>query len=321
MKGTERRQKIFKKYWFNLQNFLAFHKLSIRKFESENEIKEITDEIYFCPLCGCGFFEESIYQTEGREVELTLEHNPPKNLEGKVSVLTCDKCNKTKGTQSDKVIGVHLETEDFLAGKLGAKIPGHFIFSGHNFKGDVKLDLNGSLLSINVDSHLNEYGWEKVLDQFRNEELNQFHIQAKFPEPQTLHLSVLRIAHLSAFKYLGYSYLFSKTGSEIMNILKGELKHPDPDCGVIYNNFEDHLIGLNVIKKPEDISGLLVVEKVKQGNKEKNIGVIIPAPNVGCDNLSILGKYKNKLIEFQFEQYKFTRVPASVATYYNMFSE
>jgi len=318
MKAQEKRQKIFKKFATNLKEYLDYHGLwAVTKLQ--NGYKKIEKDIYICPLCKSFFYQEAVFHYNNCQPLLTLEHNPPANIGGSASILTCSSCNNSNGSKIDKVINTYIRTEDFIKGKDGAKIKTRSKIGDYYFGGELELN-SKKHNTLFFDKASNEYGFSNLLEKFKTGEIRTINFEFKLADQNVLNLSLLKIAHLTAFKYLGYSYLLNHSGYKVIQILNGLLKHPNKNCGVMGFDFSDENIGLSVIKKPQELRSLLVVQKVEVLNKRKNVGVIIPAPDEeGLNSLANFDKYINSEVHFNFIKYSFKNFPSIAETYYNMF--
>jgi hypothetical protein len=276
MKAKEKRLRIFKKFATNLKECLDYHGLwAVTKFQ--NEFARIEKDIYICPLCK-NFFYQVVFHNNGFQPLLTLEHNPPANIGGSASILTGSFCNNSNGSKIDKVINTYIKTEDFIKGKDGAKIKTRSKIGDYYFDGEIELNSkkHNTLFFYKAS---NEYGFNNLLEKFKTGEIRTINFEFKVADQNVLNMSLLKIAHLTAFKYLGYSYLLNHSGHKVIEILNGALKHPSKNGAVMGFDFGDEHIGLSVIKEPKELRSLLVVQKVEVLNKRKNVGVIIPAPD------------------------------------------
>ncbi len=318
-KAKEKRLEIFKRFATNLKECLEYYEVcAVTKVD--DKIKRIDQNIYVCPLCKKFYYEDSVYQTNERQVLLTLEHNPPENIGGAASILTCSTCNNMNGSKVDKVVGTYLKTDDFIEGKDGAKIEGRYKIDNHSFRGELELNRNKHNI-LYLDKKSNPFGFSKLLNHSEGININKITFQYKLADWDVLMMSLLKIAHLTAFKYLGYSYLLNHSGHNIIQVLNGALKHPSDNCGVVGFDFNDEHLGLNVIKEPKELRSLLVVQKVKILGKEKNVGVAIPAPeDEGFKTLVNFNKYKNIEVQFNLIKQEFSGFPCPVDTYYDMFA-
>lgn len=319
MKAKEKRRNIFKKYASNLRDCLEYNGMCLAT-KSDNVFKRIYEEIYVCPLCEGFYYENSIYQTNKRQAILTLEHNPPDNVGGIANILTCAICNNTNGSKLDKVVHTYLKTEDFIKGKDGAKIAARFKFNNYIFGGELELN-KGKPNFAYIDKKTNEFGFSKLINHSVSKKPNKLSLEIKLADSNILNQSLLKIAHLTAFKYLGYSYLFNHSGYNTIRVIKGILKHPNESYGVLGFEFKNEHVGLSIINEPIELRSFLIVQKVKVQGKERNVGIVLPANyDEGFNSLANFNNYINKEVQLSLEKFEFKNFPCRVDTFCNMFA-
>src|SRR5690606_35168098 len=211
----KKREVIFKIYSDNFQSIVDNTILK----ESYNK-----DYGYYCPLCTEHFNKQKL-----DDKILTLEHNPPKSLGGKGSILTCKKCNSKSGHSIDAELINALKTLDGYSFKPNSEFRTKFQNDSTGDKGvnaKIKIGNDGKFI-INVDNKNNN---PKISEKFFNSAKHIYHnpifatdfkkigwqkeLSFNFPKPEPINenilkISLLKITYLLAFEKLGYIFLFS----------------------------------------------------------------------------------------------------------------
>ena len=195
-----------------------------------SKLLSISEQIYLCPICGKGYFEESAFNGE-----LTLEDVPPRNMGGKGLLLTCEKCNSKAGYKIDYHIKSQLELQDLattLMGKTGGE------------KTSGKILINDEKFPVNIqrkDKHIEIKLIKKANDPTKVNELKAFMaklsanggwdgLEFKINKTVKLDHRLLKIAFLkSAFllvtAMLGYKYAFDKR----LAVVREQILNPTKD--------------------------------------------------------------------------------------------
>ena len=113
-KYKKARRKIFAAYTDNFRNYIDAIGQKILGYNKEGVFADYEGKAYACPLCWQIFTEHQIEENADTENFLTLEHNPPKVVGGKATILTCKKCNSQNGAKLDDLVGKLLVAESFL---------------------------------------------------------------------------------------------------------------------------------------------------------------------------------------------------------------
>lgn len=282
MNNREKRERIFKIYSDNFQSIVD------NTILKETYNKEYG---YYCPLC-----TELFNKKDLDEKILTLEHNPPKSLGGKDSILTCKKCNSKSGHSIDVELLNALRKIEGYSFKPNSEIRTKFTNKSTGNKGinaQIKIDNEGTFI-INIDSKNNN---PKVSEKFFNSVTHiyknplfvadlrntgwQKKMSFRFPKPEPINenllkISLLKIAYLLAFEKLGYIFLFSKN----MQIVRQQLDKPNeeiikPPFWIKYD-FPDDKLGINIITKPREMRAFLIIFDLKTKSDKYRFAIILP---------------------------------------------
>lgn len=179
---------------------------------------------YICPICFNGYGFSDI-----KKGILTLEHVPPKSINGKGLVLTCKECNNIAGYSIDKAINEKNKIEDFL--------------TSSNEKNRAKLEALGKKLNIvsqNIDGTIKFTIPKKINDPKVSKEFEKlfiedncsfdFNLSPSFAyNPWHMKVGYLKSAFLIAFAKFGYSYALGdalvKIRNQILNYETEDLKN------------------------------------------------------------------------------------------------
>lgn len=252
---------------------------------------------YHCPLCTEHFNKEDLDNKL-----LTLEHNPPKSLGGKGTILTCKKCNSKAGHSLDTEILNALKEIDAYGFKPNSEFRTKFFNDStgdHGVNAKLSVDKNGEL-TIRIDDDINnpriskkfiENATHKYVNPVFADDIRMagWHKEVSFkypiPDPRDekiLQIALLKIAYLIAFEKLGYIFLFSKS----IQIVRDQLNNPDkeiikPPFWIKYD-FPDENLGVNIITKPKKLKSLLIVFDLKTKSDKYRFAVVLPG--LGSDD-------------------------------------
>ena len=192
----------------------------------------INEDIYICPLCLDEHDRGSLGHDNGQEPQLTLEHVPPKSVDGKEIILTCKKCNNFAGHASD----AHLAG----AGRLHKRSHGVVIKSDGEY-GSVKISAANITLNAQIEVKNGGYHFniiEKTNNPSKIEQFADFMHGVKagsemtftFEErsnPKRANFSLLRSAYLTMVAAFGYTYAFAQNIQKLrLAIINEQLDFP-----------------------------------------------------------------------------------------------
>jgi hypothetical protein len=166
---------------------------------------------YICPLC---FPDDRVFfrgAVEGSD--LTLEHAPPKSLDGRELALTCQDCNKRAGSTLDHEMQTLEQYLDFSLGTLSQPARVRFTIGDQILHADMEAEGNNvlikgvpaanrpniaQLLHSEVEGLVSTNSWEgATLNIGFTRRLRH----------QAALVGWLRAAYLVAFAYFGYHYV------------------------------------------------------------------------------------------------------------------
>ncbi|MBZ0293232.1 MAG: HNH endonuclease [Anaerolineae bacterium] len=237
------------------------------------------DDVVMCPLCCKKWFTLDAI----KERLFTIEHVPPKALQGTGIAMTCKNCNNDQGSHLDSFLTSYINDFDALAGK------------GENYvDGDVSTDEAGK---VRVQFRSTEMGWEILpipgashpqhlasLDkQFQEGNIDKIRLTLRTKAPRKPKLALLRAGYLYAFGYMGYGFLLNQH----LGVIRFQLQHPKEDIfplNAIHlldeQNAPDGMLGVNVITHPKWLKSYYIVFDIKAKNSVSHrIGVMLPGPN------------------------------------------
>lgn len=207
------------------QKRFSFFNTCVKAFQS---ITGDSRELCVCPLCGLGYPRQAL-----QDRTRTVEHVPPKSLEGKELLLTCKKCNNTAGHSVDAALHMRQQHKQFLQAVVNK--------SG-NYQGRVKLTMGGEKLNFDLIVENSDTGkmelrpagncpksvkrWRSQMERYVEEKTwdgQQFNVSTIHGFHQWLSkVGDLRIGYLVAFAAFGYRYAFDKR----LNPIRDQLKNP-----------------------------------------------------------------------------------------------
>jgi hypothetical protein len=320
-KNQRKKERIFNLYSANLKNYLEA--IGQKVLWIENGIATTRDDVYICPLCYEIFLPQHVIDTPKQNF-LTLEHNPPKCMGGRESVLTCKKCNSNNGAEYDKLVRDVLVTESFLFSETSS-ISANFSIEGTPIKG--RILKSGSQKGLAPNPKSNPRAYQALRESFSTGKSIKIDHTLTSPDWKDYSIGMLKMAYLKAFELFGYHFADRGNGGNIREVLQGKIEYPAMNNGVIDIFAPDDLIGINVVVEPKELKALIITLPLRfehdQNIVKKNVPVILPAPfESGWKLLSNYNKYQNKTINCRTARYSVKTVPLpDCREYHLMFSD
>lgn len=270
MNRQERKRRfLLEAYSENLINFANSEQKAIAEPIGDKKVL-IQEPVYICPLCLTPF--KGIVALAAKPPSLTLEHNPPEHLGGKANLLTCTSCNNSHGGKTDHKIGTDLEKGRFFDREPNSSLTIRAQIGKSHMRSKM-IRLNEDTIGIVIDERINDHVAGKFVAAFQEGNFSDIKLYPELPEDDDLNLACLKIAHLDAFRFFGYSYLISSNGRFIVNTLRNKTK-PIPAYGLMHMNPPPPLDGLH-FATIEDLRFFMVVFTVKSKTTTR-MGVLLP---------------------------------------------
>ena len=266
---ARKRRFLLEAYNENLINYANSQQQAIAEPIGELNVL-IQEPVYVCPLCLKPF--KGMAALAAKPPSLTLEHNPPKHLGGKANILTCIHCNSSYGGKSDHKIGKDLKTGRFLDKEPDAAFPA-FAQIGESYMPSELRRIGDNTIGVVIDERINHFVAQRFITAFQDGNFDGIKIRLGMPEPDELNLACLKIAHLDAFRFFGYSYLLSSSGQFIVKTLRDKTK-AIPAYGLMQMNPPPPLDGLH-FATIEEFRFFMVVFTIK-GKVTSRMGVLLP---------------------------------------------
>ena len=173
-------------------------------------------DLVACPLCFTRFARTAIDTKE-----LTVEHIIPGKIGGRLTTLSCQKCNNHHGSALDSHLVRRFQAEDTLLGKNSKSLKGKIYIGDGEFTADVRLanvsDPNSNL-NINITT-LPQSSNPKLLkladDRIADDRMAINKMRGKSVKIKlelgyielASRVAALRSAYLMMFYYFGYGYI------------------------------------------------------------------------------------------------------------------
>lgn len=234
---------------------------------------------FVCPIC-LNYFARAVNLAE----YVSVEHIIPKTLAGRVTTLTCRRCNNTAGTEleSHLVQRVRLEgrTKPFTAGVE---------FSGTSFRAEVHLPES-------ANDALKMYGIPKQSDP---REIDQFTklLSDGVWDGQTLKLNLeggyvparsdaalVRSAYLLMFRLFGYRYIYDKSAAYIRKMIMEPLANIAPRNGILWRVpvQPPSSIGISIVTKPKRLRSFMIFLTLDEYQNHVS-AIALPSPGTGME--------------------------------------
>ena len=210
-----------------------------------------------CPICLIPFTKKAVVAG----LDVTLEHVPPKTLDGTVRCLTCSDCNRSAGQSLDQAVGLSdRTTRDREAGR-GVRVELDVFGTKHTTffspDGIAKIGLDSKLASsTNMKNFLGKMSGHRfhLLTEMKRGPIwdvsKGITLTIKRPRPNHTAVSWLRSAYLLVFSLLGRSgYRYAE--SEAIRPIREQIMNPDDEllpwllCDVSRLRLPNELIIMN----------------------------------------------------------------------------
>ena len=232
---------------------------------------------FVCPIC-LRFFDRKANLSS----ELTIEHIVPKKLGGRLTTLTCRRCNNTAGTKLES----HLVKRVQIEGRKKPILAG-VEFCGSTFRGEVHLPNSPheaiKVYGIRKQSHFREIDkFAKLLSDgvWDGETLN-LNVELGYV-PALTAAALMRSAYLLMFRIFGYRYLFEKSAELIRKTITEPLVETDATKGISWR-VKVHPpteAGVSIVTSPKELRSFMVFLTLDR-DQDHVSSVALPPPNAG----------------------------------------
>lgn len=234
---------------------------------------------FVCPIC-LKLFDRKANLAD----ELAIEHIVPKALGGKLTTLTCRRCNNNAGAKLES----HLVQRVQIGG--GKKpILASVDFCGAHFRGEVHLPKSAAealkIYGVRKQSHFREI--EKFSKLLSNEEWDgqQLNLNLELQYVQAFAFAaLLRSAYLLMFRLFGYRYVFDKSASVIRNTIAEPLVETSALNGITWqvSTHGPSDTGVSVVTKPSGLRSFMVFLTLDKG-QDLVSAIALPPPGAGTE--------------------------------------
>ena len=234
---------------------------------------------FVCPIC-LRFFA----RTENLTKSVSIEHIVPDALGGRVTTLTCRRCNNTAGTQLDS----HLVERVRVEGR-SKPILADVEFRGTKFRGEVHLPESASdsfrIYGIPIQSDPREInGFFSLLDEgiWHGQEL-KLRLERKYV-PVRSAVALLRSAYLLMFRLFGYRYVCDRSAVVVRESISQPTMETDGlkgiswrvDCSPPSEN------GVSIVTQPREFRSFMVFLTLDKSQNHVS-AIALPPPNAGSE--------------------------------------
>jgi len=99
------------------------------------------------------------------------------------------------------------------------------VYVGDSYMPSKLIRINDNNVELRIDENVNEFVTRKVKKAFEARAFENMRIRIPRNKPHLSNLGCLKIAHLEAFRYFGYSYLLTDNGAFIVDKIKTQNLH------------------------------------------------------------------------------------------------
>ena len=232
-----------------------------------------------CPIC-LRFFA----RTENLTKCVSIEHIVPDALGGRVTTLTCRRCNNTAGTQLDS----HLVRRVSVEGR-SKPILADVEFRGTKFRGEVHLPESASdsfrIYGIPKQSDPREINrFFSLLDEgiWDGQEL-QLHLEGGYV-PVRSAVALLRSAYLLMFRLFGYRYVCDRSAVAIRESISQPTMETDDLKGISWrvDYSPPSEMGVSIVTQPREFRSFIVFLTLDRSQNHVS-AIALPPPNAGSE--------------------------------------
>lgn len=252
-------------------------------FSDESAIPE--HMAYLCPLCLKNFIYYIPTQLRWSEV-FSLDHFPPEDLNGKLTVLVCKPCNNNAGASYESKFSELIEKQCFNQKIPKAKINTNVKISNVRgwHRGKFSIDETGQYrfdLTTNQTKNLPE------LAEWENKAIGDWEMNAtiKDGDENKLIKSLLKTSYLYCFNHWGYHFAFSASANLIRDVLNGHRSYPISIPSIWLDNkiegieLEKITTGVTFISEPKELQSIFVNIPIKLKHIKYKCIIPIQIPN------------------------------------------
>lgn len=267
---------------------------------------------YLCPLC----LKNYIVHKKGSlqiNSNFNLDHVPPESVGGQQTIITCERCNNTAGTQFEFELIVKMNYEASRNGLSDALIEANFETSGltKNLKSFLTKDEHGNtILDFPTKAKTNNPFLKNWLDNTSRTNDWEIKLTITRPDDKKVLKAILKAAYLICFINWGYDFAFSSNAELIRKVLYENEEYPLSFISFWFdeNNLPKEVklpFGLCRIEKPIELKTFIVNVPLMYKNYSSTASIIVPfAGEDGWKRLKELNELdKSKLpSEITFQQ-------------------
>ncbi len=244
---------------------------SLRKYPNEYLSLVLTDPkespehmAYLCPLCLKNFIYYVPTQLIWSE-SFSLDHFPPEDLNGKLSVLVCKPCNNTAGSLYEAQLNEIVERECFnkkvANSTINSKVTISDVRGWH--RGKFSINETGEYkfkLATNQTKNLPE------LAEWQKKPVGNWEMNATIKDTDEIKLmkSLFKATYLYCFNQWGYSFIFSESGKLIRDAIREPSTYPIKIPSIWLDNkspnidLESIIHGVIFISEPKELQSIFV---------------------------------------------------------------
>ncbi len=221
-----------------------------RNSQLEAGLTTVCAESLICPLCW-----EEVHVDN-----LSVEHVIPTSVGGVSTVLTCERCNNSHGSQLDSQIAPYQRMTDAFAGHR--KFPGEIFVDGRRLA--VQVDWGQAFKNFEVVGRAtNPADQEMIKAAFTSGAVREVKFEFSYGyRLNEFRVAILRCAYLVLYKWLGYPYV----ASEMAQILRRRIANPS----LVTPRLETMQLELRSTNLPQTISHFVFPGAVTLGPDETN---------------------------------------------------
>lgn len=255
---------------------------------------------YLCPICLKNFIFFSPPKIRFT-ASFSLDHFPPENVGGSLTVLVCKSCNNKAGHDYEAKFKETIERECFHKKIEKAKIP--TITTISNIRG-----WHRSHLDIDADGNYrfglssNDRKNPPELNEWKKKSKNDWEMKVtiRHPDEKKFVKTLLKTAYLYCFNHWRYDFVFSKVGTLFRKVLTDESEYPVKVPLLWLDNksntyeFDKIHQGVIFISAPKGMQSIFVNIPCELKHLGYKCILPIPIPNPtekGIEEMKRIGKY------------------------------
>lgn len=249
--------------------------------------------VYLCPICLVSKVAILSVDDLRADDEFTIDHFPPKSVNGKGKIMVCKTCNNNAGKDYDYTIKDWIQEQAFVHGIEGAKMPVSLQITDGGGRYRESLVSVGAPMNFNFDRFIRYPKMKEWFEQVLAGKSMITTLRTKSVSMNLLYKALTKAAYLKAFSIWGYDFIYTDTGIHMRDVFFKNDLHPLTNFGVFFHM--DKTLppeGLSYVFQPASLQSFVINFEITDPETKYSCGVSVLIPGDYLDDW-------NRLINYQ----------------------